>query len=380
MTTPTGQISFSQIAAEFGYPTNKNIGAYRVDQTIGDRNWTLDTGVPTSGTIKFSDLRGKTCNVVVDYPQVVGENYESNVYATTKYTSNGVVVGGFKSIPPISSTTETKKVYHLIRKTIGGSSADGVALRTGTWNSSAVTLNFIITSSGEIIGKGGTGGEYGGAGGYGSGYNSAQARQTGGDGSPAFYSTYPCSIVIESSGRIQAGGGGGGGAGSGCCDPDSNPQDPVANGGGGGGGAGLPAGNGGATSPSSGGITRSPTPGGNGSKYAGGNGGRGASTRGTQSPRDCAYGGGGGGGGGPTSGQGGDGANGRCDAQDGQDGSSISGGRGGDGRACVRNYGYRAGGPGGANGKAVLYNSGVTINVTINSGGVYFGGSGQGAI
>lgn len=67
MTTPTGQISFTDISTEFGLPAGKNLGAYRVSQTIGDRAWPLDTGVPTSGTIRFSDLRGKTCNVVVDY-------------------------------------------------------------------------------------------------------------------------------------------------------------------------------------------------------------------------------------------------------------------------------------------------------------------------
>lgn len=67
MTTPTGQISFTDILTEFGLPSGKNLGAYRVSQTIGDRAWPLDTGVPTSGTIRFSDLRGKTCNVVVDY-------------------------------------------------------------------------------------------------------------------------------------------------------------------------------------------------------------------------------------------------------------------------------------------------------------------------
>ena len=67
MTTPTGQISWSNITAEFGAPPGKNLGAYRVSQTIGDRSWPLDSGVPTSGAIKFSDLRGKTCNVIVDY-------------------------------------------------------------------------------------------------------------------------------------------------------------------------------------------------------------------------------------------------------------------------------------------------------------------------
>ena len=68
MTTPTtGRISFTDISTEFGLPSGKNLGAYRVSQTIGDRAWPLDTGVPTTGTIRFSDLHGKTCNVVVDY-------------------------------------------------------------------------------------------------------------------------------------------------------------------------------------------------------------------------------------------------------------------------------------------------------------------------
>jgi hypothetical protein len=88
MTTPTGQISWSNIAAEFGTPSGKNLGAYRVNQAIGDRNWTLDTGVPTSGTIRFSDLRGKTCNVVVDYtgPEVLS-SYSgfSNAYVSTNH-------------------------------------------------------------------------------------------------------------------------------------------------------------------------------------------------------------------------------------------------------------------------------------------------------
>lgn len=67
MTTPSGQIKFSDIAAEFGTPPGKNLGAYRLSQSVAGRNWPLDDGVPTSGPIKFSDLRNKTLNVVVDY-------------------------------------------------------------------------------------------------------------------------------------------------------------------------------------------------------------------------------------------------------------------------------------------------------------------------
>lgn len=81
MTTPTGTIKFSDITSEFGTPGGKNLGAFRVNQSIGGRSWTLDAGVPTSGTIRFSDLRGKTCNVVVDYTG--GDILSSTVYVPT---------------------------------------------------------------------------------------------------------------------------------------------------------------------------------------------------------------------------------------------------------------------------------------------------------
>lgn len=79
MTTPTGTIKFSDITSEFGTPSGKNLGAFRINQSIGDRSWPLDNGVPTSGTIKFSDLRGKTCNVVVDYAG-------NDILSTSTYT------------------------------------------------------------------------------------------------------------------------------------------------------------------------------------------------------------------------------------------------------------------------------------------------------
>ncbi len=377
MTTPSGQISFSDIVQEFGTPPNINIGAFRVNQTIGDRVWPLDTGVPSSGTIRFSELKGKTLNIVVDYPPVTGQDFEANVNATAKYI-NGVVVGNFKSLPILTDTSQTKKIHHLIRKTIGGSATNGVAFRTGSWNSSVIFLNFIISSTGEIIGKGGNGGNDGGTAGYGTGTRNYIATQVGGNGSPAIYATYPCSITIENEGRLQGGGGGGGGAGGSVCDPDNNPADPVAAGGGGGGGSGLPAGSGGSAGGSDR-VTFGADSGSAGTKYAGGNGGGGASSRGNQSPRNCAYGGGGGGGAGPTQGSGGAGGPGLCPGENGENGTDFSGGKGGDGGGCTyRGFGRRLGGPGGANGKGVLYSSGVTVTITDNIGSVYFGGSAEG--
>ena len=64
----SGPISFSQIANEFGTPPGKNLGAYRVSQTVGTlSSLPLDTGVPQSGTINFSDFYSKKLNVVVGF-------------------------------------------------------------------------------------------------------------------------------------------------------------------------------------------------------------------------------------------------------------------------------------------------------------------------
>jgi hypothetical protein len=134
MTTPASpnSISMSQIISEFGannttgsLPSRTKLGSYRVNQSIAGRNWTLDNGVPTSGAISFSQLRGKTLNVVVDYSGGI----EYGVNSETRYNSSGVVVGGFRS-RPTSSSSSTKKVHHVIRKKIGGTA--GIAEITPT--------------------------------------------------------------------------------------------------------------------------------------------------------------------------------------------------------------------------------------------------------
>lgn len=63
----SGAISLSQIANEFGLPSSKRLGAYRVSETYGAlTNIPLDTGVPQSGTIRFSDFYNKKLNIIVD--------------------------------------------------------------------------------------------------------------------------------------------------------------------------------------------------------------------------------------------------------------------------------------------------------------------------
>jgi hypothetical protein len=61
----SGSISASQISNEFGLPPGRNLGAYRVSQSVGTlSNLPLDTGIPQSGSISFSDFYSKRLNIV----------------------------------------------------------------------------------------------------------------------------------------------------------------------------------------------------------------------------------------------------------------------------------------------------------------------------
>jgi hypothetical protein len=328
MTTPTGTIKASDIANEFGYSRANNsvsLGAYRIKQFIGDREWPLDTGVPTdtNSSIGFSQLRGKTLNVVVDFPPGADA---ANLDVTNYYTS-GVVVGGLKALPPRTGTTQGKKVYNLIRKTIFGNIAGAASLNTGTWDSSAASVNFIITSTGLVLGRGGNGGN---------GANTDQVGGDGGGGSPAIVVNYTSNITVEAGGYVAGGGGGAGGGGySYNGGPDSR-----GGGGGGGGGQGYVGGSGGPRGCGSGS--------GQGNNQCGGNGGAGS-----------IFGPGGGAGGGDTGGgpNGGTGGTGGTFGQPGNTGGSGGNTRGG------------YGGPAGA---AIQQN--VAANITaasITSGIVY---------
>jgi len=229
-------LKFSEIAEEFGFPPNKNFGAYRVNQTVGDRTWSLDSGVPSSGTIKFSDLYDKTLNVVVD---ITGGETTSSQSAEYYYNNNGVVIGGFKSFP---DSQKTKKVYHLIRQKIGN------GFNSGNWDNNTLLLQFIITGSGSLYGYGGRGGD---------GANIDESAPSAGDsffsgrtnnirygaqsGGHALLVSYDSTVIVESGGILAGGGGGGGGGGY----QYNNGPDARGAGYGGGGGAGYPAGSGG---------------------------------------------------------------------------------------------------------------------------------------
>jgi len=353
------QLSFSEIESEFGNNPARSLGQYRRDDPSGNfdnaspsgsslSNLPLDTGIPTSGEIKFSQFYGKQLNMIVDYFNDTGssggeasnvlnrqDNGANTMAATWRYNNQSErvkVVGGYRSRPTgtvsgyslsSSSWQGGKKVFINVNKQIGSSKAasdsdrNNVALRTGNWPS-GTNLQIDIGSSGRIQGAGG---------------NGRQGAANSGTPSQAFTGTsglgieYPAQI--NNSGTIRCGyGGGGGGAGS-WSDPNKNPRDFGRSGGGGGGGAGIPAGDGGPQNTTGYGSA--------------GNGGPSDTNGKGKAGDDASFDAGGNGGGGGQHGEGGGGAgnggNGgdRVDAA--QSGTSGSPNRGGGGSPGSNGYG-----------------------------------------
>jgi len=67
MTIKTSQnhLTFSEIESEFGKNPSRSLGDYRRSISKGGVNWPLDDGIPTSGTISFSDFLGKQHNIII---------------------------------------------------------------------------------------------------------------------------------------------------------------------------------------------------------------------------------------------------------------------------------------------------------------------------
>ena len=335
-------LSFSEIETEFGQNNDRDLGEYRVSQTVGAlSNQPLDTGIPQSGEIKFSDFYNKRLNVIIDYHSGSTENRPT--VAKTRYdaaagTGTHTVIGGFATRPANSGGTKTR--IH-VNKTIGSSNSNvnNCAVRTGTgWNAGTI-LTIEIGSSGKLYGAGGNGGEAGTS-------DSDKNGENGGSGSSGLGVQFSGTTVINN-GVISAGYGGGGGGGYRKVEREELFSGPVyaASGGGGGGGQGLPAGEG-----IDGGT--------DGTTTAGGNGGEGGSN-------SQAHGGGGGGGG--SNGTGGEGGN----NNDGGNGTSSSGGNGAAGTHTGSIEGENnvqgSGGTGGSNGAAIRRTSGITVNITNNA-------------
>lgn len=322
-------IKFSDIANEFGYPPNNKFGGYRVNPSIAGKNWPLDTGIPTSGTIRFSDFYSKRLNLVID--SGTGSD-EYNVTLTSYWNSKTkTCVGGFKSPESTLSAQGSKKYQVVLRRDYGGSESVNTSVKSGSWPSGSI-LNVYLSNSASIYGRGGNGG-----------YGGWSDGGRGGDGSPGQNSigfSYDATLTLDSGCAIIAGAGGGGGGGGNHHNPDEGPNDPTFTGGNGGGGRGNPGGGGGAQS-----GTKSK----GGDGYEGGGWGWDGGNKG--------HAGGGGGGGGWDAGSIGAGSRGGGAAGN----TSGTGGGGGSGGA--------PGGNGGSAGNAILANSGVTVTV-INNGAI----------
>ena len=239
--TPSGTIKYSEIIAEFGTPNSGGLGEFRLSENVGTlTNLPLDTGVPQSGQIKFSDFYSKRLNQVVDlYSTSVNNTSRQN--AKDRWNNGNVhIVGSTKTGKTQPPDTVEDRVIINVNATI--SSVKGTqthcALRTGNWDS-GTSLEIEIGTSGKLYGSGGDGGSGGSA--------NETPGTNGQTGSSALGIQYPC--TINNLGVIQSGyGGGGGGGGNTRTTGGGKKSGAVTNGssgGGGGGGAGLPAGAGG---------------------------------------------------------------------------------------------------------------------------------------
>ena len=234
----SGTIKYSEIIAEFGSPNNGGLGEFRVSEDVGELNdLPLDTGVPQTGQIKFSDFYSKRLNQVVDLYSIGNNTSRQN--AKDRWNNGNVhIVGSSKTGKTQPPDTQDDRVIIHVNNTIR--SAKGTqthcALRTGNWDSGTV-LEIEIGTSGKLYGSGGDGG---------SGGNANETAGTDGQtGSSALGIQYPC--TINNLGVIQSGYGGGGGGGGNTRTTGGGKKSGAttngSSGGGGGGGAGLPAGN-----------------------------------------------------------------------------------------------------------------------------------------
>ena len=196
-------LSFSEIEAEFGSNGSRSLGSYRLSQSVGSlSNLPLDSGIPTSGQIKFSDFYGKQLNVVVDCHS--GGEETRIIAKNSKWNNNNLtVIGGFRS----KKEGGSKIIINVNKKICSNKDAvDRCALRTGSWDGTA-TVQIDVGSSGKILGSGGDGGS--GAQGI---NNSGSPGSSGTSG--LGIDTNNVTVNIASGGIIRAGFGGGGGGGN----------------------------------------------------------------------------------------------------------------------------------------------------------------------
>lgn len=236
MTTPTGQISLSQVNTELSYPATQTIG-------MNDTAVRNLAGVP-SGAISMQNLQGKSSVFTFSITTSANVNLRSAALAAG-WPGSGAVNATIPSAATVYSNSP-------------GSAALVV---DGAWPG-GVTLN----NQGLIVGRGGNGGNGGAA-------AAIRPGSPGSSGSTAI--TFATPISVNNTGIIAGGGGGGGGGGARYITVKPSAYGPGGGGGGGAGGApgGIPAGGTGTTTAAGAGQQVSP----NGLSWGGPGGGYGAS-------------------------------------------------------------------------------------------------------
>ncbi len=353
--SPRPSLSFSEIAAEFGNPIDNKLGNYR-NTTSKSGGWDLgslpfDNGIPTSGSIKFSDFFGKQLNVVVKCYD--GDCPDYHVNAKSQWDNDKVVVVGERRDKKIGGS----KVIIHVNKEIGSQSGGygsntsakeaergKCALRTGTGWSYTSKMQIDIGDSARLRGAGGKGGKGNNP------ANDAGDIKHGREGTSALgiqhgSSTNKTVINVNSGAILRAGYGGGGGGGGAYNHEGKGKGGHPYPGGGGGGGAGWPVGAGGERGSGVFGDGANANPGSAGTKTAGGAGG----DPGNGAAR-----------------KGGDGGDADANSQSGANGSgsagSSSGGSGGGNGTALRSTG--------ASNTYILNNNGSMVGGTKNNGDV----------
>ena len=196
-------LAFSEIETEFGANGTRSLGSYRITQSVGTlSNLPLDTGIPSSGQIKFSDFYGKQLNIVVDCHS--GGREDRITAKNDKWNNNNLtVIGGFRSKKEGGS-----KIYINVNKKFCSdkNNVNNCALKTGSWDSTA-TVQVDLGSNAKVFGAGGDGGN--GA----NGINNSGSP--GGSGTSGLgIDSNNVTVNVASGAIIRAGFGGGGGGGN----------------------------------------------------------------------------------------------------------------------------------------------------------------------
>ena len=201
MTLPaSGIIKASQIQTEFGGSNPISISEY----------YGLDSGIPSTGPIKFSDFYGKVINATRTI------NATNNFNARTDFENNATIVGGKRTSAAVYASNTAVKYYITVNGTIGATGTGSYAFDVGTFSAGTTIY---LTNNSYIVGAGGAGGNSGASGtfftggGGGGGYCSSSGNQTACSASGAAGADLG-SAAAAGSGSSGSGGTAGGAAGN----------------------------------------------------------------------------------------------------------------------------------------------------------------------